>query len=199
MKHVLIAYVSHGGQTEKIARSMSDALVQAGHRTELLDLQRAGREIDWSQFDASVLAAPIYAAGYPRPAIRFARRHRQQLNRIPSVFVSVGLAVASRTHDGRAQTRAVVDRFVARTGLRPARVELVAGSLLYSRYNFLKRYVMQRIARVEGGDTDTSRDYEYTDWAALARFMAELGRDLERETLTGPKAEPSPGQHPMLS
>lgn len=29
---------------------------------------------------------------------------------------------------------------------------------------------MRAIASVAGGDTDTARDYEYTDWDAVARF-----------------------------
>jgi hypothetical protein len=35
------------------------------------------------------------------------------------------------------------------------------------------------LSRIAGGDTDTSRDYEYTDWKALTdfarRFSASLG------------------------
>jgi len=62
---------------------------------------------------------------------------------------------------------------VRKTGWHPARVELVAGALPYSKYNFLIRYVMRRIAAKEGGDTDTSHDYEYTDWEAVDRFARD--------------------------
>jgi menaquinone-dependent protoporphyrinogen oxidase len=48
----------------------------------------------------------------------------------------------------------------------------VAGALPYTRYNFLVRFLMKRIARKAGGPTDTSRDYDFTDWAALDRFAA---------------------------
>jgi len=38
---------------------------------------------------------------------------------------------------------------------------------------------MRLISRLAGGDTDISRDYEYTDWKALThfarRFSASLG------------------------
>jgi menaquinone-dependent protoporphyrinogen oxidase len=33
---------------------------------------------------------------------------------------------------------------------------------------------MRRIAAKEGGDTDTSRDYEYTDWPAVDRFASNV-------------------------
>jgi menaquinone-dependent protoporphyrinogen oxidase len=93
---------------------------------------------------------------------------------VPSAFFSVGLAIASRTSDGRAQSLEVVEKFVKKTGWRPGRIELVAGALPYSKYNFLIRFVMRRITAKEGGDTDTSRDYEYTDWPAVDRFALEL-------------------------
>jgi menaquinone-dependent protoporphyrinogen oxidase len=106
--------------------------------------------------------------------VRFVREHRQLLEKIPSAFFSVGLAVASRTHDGAAQSRGIVDKFLTATGWHPERVELVAGALPYSKYNFLVRFVMRRISAKEGGDTDTSRDYEYTDWSSVDRFAREL-------------------------
>ena len=44
-----------------------------------------------------------------------------------------------------------------------AAVKHVAGALLYTRYNIFKRWIMKRIVAKAGGDTDVSRDYDYTD------------------------------------
>jgi menaquinone-dependent protoporphyrinogen oxidase len=38
--------------------------------------------------------------------------------------------------------------------------------------------VMKRIARKAGGDTDTTRDYVYTDWNDVRRFAEEFGRSV---------------------
>ena len=35
---------------------------------------------------------------------------------------------------------------------------------------------MKRIVRKAGGDTDTSRDYEYTNWADLRGFADRFNR-----------------------
>jgi len=35
---------------------------------------------------------------------------------------------------------------------------------------------MKRITAREGGDVDTSRDYEYTDWGALDRFTSQFAQ-----------------------
>ena len=68
----------------------------------------------------------------------------------------------------------MIDGFIKATGWRPARTLPVAGALLYTKYNFFIRFVMRRISRQAGGPTDTSRDYQFTDWAAIDRFVAEL-------------------------
>jgi menaquinone-dependent protoporphyrinogen oxidase len=65
----------------------------------------------------------------------------------------------------------------------------VAGALPYTRYNFLIRFMMRRIVKTEGGDTDTSRDYEYTDWAAVDRFAAEF---VDEVTASRPIGVPLP-------
>jgi menaquinone-dependent protoporphyrinogen oxidase len=39
---------------------------------------------------------------------------------------------------------------------------------------------MRRIVAKAGGDTDTSRDYEYTDWNQVRGFARDFGRLFER-------------------
>lgn len=189
MANVLIAYATREGQTEKIARRMAEAVRADGHDAELFDTDHPTRPIELERFQAILVGGPIHARGYPRSIERFVRRHKELLDRVPSAFFSVGLAVASRTSDGRAQTLELVEQFVKRTGWRPRRVELIAGALLYSKYNFLVRFVMRRIAAHEGGDTDTSRDYEYTDWPAVVRFATEVAREQRAIPAPGARAD----------
>jgi len=53
-------------------------------------------------------------------------------------------------------------------------VTQVAGALKYTQYDFFTRLLMKRIAKKEGRTTDTSRDYEYTDWNAVRQFVKEF-------------------------
>ena len=61
-------------------------------------------------------------------------------------------------------------RFIRRTGWTPATFREIAGALRYTRYGWLKRRIMRRIVARVGGDTDASRNYEYTDWNDLRAF-----------------------------
>jgi menaquinone-dependent protoporphyrinogen oxidase len=115
--------------------------------------------------------------------IHFVKRHRAELEGVPAALLSVSLTQANAqdpTCKPEVRLRAhkdverMLEDFYASTGFRPKRVSAVAGALPYSRYNPLIRYIMKRISRRAGGPTDTSRDYELTDWAALDQFIAEF-------------------------
>jgi menaquinone-dependent protoporphyrinogen oxidase len=174
MARVLIVYASRNGQTGKIAQCIAATVRELGHVPELADAARLPVELDLHGFGAVIVGSPVIGGGYMRPVVRFVRKNRELLARLPTAFFSVGLAVLSRTSDGRAQTMRLVEKLVARTGWRPDQVELVAGALPYTRYGPLVRWVMRRIVAKEGGDIDVTRDHEYTDWSALDRFATRF-------------------------
>jgi menaquinone-dependent protoporphyrinogen oxidase len=52
---------------------------------------------------------------------------------------------------------------------------MFSGALQYTRYNFLKRQLMKKIAKDKGSqDLDTSRDYIYTEWDGVKHFTEEF-------------------------
>jgi len=80
------------------------------------------------------------------------------------------MAAANDKPEARVEMDKWLASFAAKTGWTPGCVEHVAGALPYTKYNFLTRWVMKRIAREQGNATDTTRDHEYTDWEALGGF-----------------------------
>jgi menaquinone-dependent protoporphyrinogen oxidase len=193
MAEVLILFATREGQTEKIARRMAAVLEAKGHRVDLRDVDRTSRELDLRRYQAIFVGSPVRVGSYLPSIVRFVRHQRDVLERVPAAFFSVSLSVAphsgGRKSDGGAETMRVVEKFTGTTGWRPRRVELIAGALPYSKYNFLVRFVMRRISAAAGGDTDTSRDYEYTDWNAVDRFASEFV-----DQAVGARPAQSPGQ-----
>lgn len=57
---------------------------------------------------------------------------------------------------------------------REGQTEMIAGALMYSKYSLPLKWIMKRIARIAGEDTDTSKDYEYTDWKRVKRYAEQL-------------------------
>lgn len=176
MSRILVFYGTTEGQTAKVARFLGDTLRAGGLSTDVVDARTASPSPDG--YDAVIVAASVHASGYQRAVQGWVRAHAQELNDKPTAFISVCLAVLQHEPKVQHELAAINDRFLTSTGWRPAKTKNVAGALLYSRYNWLKRWAMVRIVRKAGGDTDTSRDYEYTDWADLRAFAEEVAQSL---------------------
>jgi menaquinone-dependent protoporphyrinogen oxidase len=110
------------------------------------------------------------------------------LERITTAFLSVTLSEAGaemldKTPVEHAQFALDVDRMLGKffneTQWLPTLSKPVAGALLYTRYNFLLRLIMRRIARKAGAATDTSRDFDYTDWVGLDKFVDDLAEVIQ--------------------
>ena len=89
---------------------------------------------------------------------------------VPSVFLSVSMAAANVLNraDARRWLKNWDEAFFAKTGWKPAHVEHVAGAQKFRKYDPITKWFMRRIAMEQGYETDTTRDHEYTDWAASA-------------------------------
>jgi len=191
MKTIGILYATREGQTKRIAEYIAAGLVARGFKTEVRNLAD-GLDIDLQRYMAVVLAASIHAGRHEAEMVKFVKNHVGELGSLPTAFVSVMLSQAGverpkATDTDRARFTAdvqgVLDAFFKKTGWRPNRVMPVAGALLYTKYNFFVRFVMKQIARKAGAETDTSRDYEYTDWTALDRFVDVLCKEYSEKII----------------
>ena len=94
---------------------------------------------------------------------------------MPTALFQVSLTSANPDAAHTATARSLVDELCQGSGFDPDVVGMFAGALLYTRYGWLKRHLMQAISRHQGGDVDTSRDYDYTDWEAVEHFARDVG------------------------
>ena len=173
---VLIAYSSTEGQARKIAGFMAEVLGEAGYRADVVDVASPQASLVQPVYSMAILGGSVHVGQHADALARFVKLQQPWMRGIPVAFFSVSLTAARQDEAGRAGSARMMREFLARTGLEPVRSGCFAGALRYSRYGFLKRLVMRRIARKEGGGTDLSRDFEYTDWQAVRRFVLEFAR-----------------------
>lgn len=169
---VLIVYNSRHGQTARIAERIRDVAATIDGVTPTLEGVNAINENDVALADVFIVAGSIHFDRHDRKIARFVREHLSAMASRSSALVSVSGTMAR--FGGRDHAQRYADTFLEKTGWIPDRVELVAGAITYTKYGFLLRWVMRRIASREGLDTDTSRDYEYTDWEALDQFTRDF-------------------------
>ena len=175
MCDVPVFFATSEGQTRRIAEVLAGTLRELGLSSDAIDVSSPGaRTLDWGAVRAAIVAASIHMGKHQQAAEAFVRAHLAGLATRPTVFISVSLAICSKNPEEAAKARAIARAFPVRLGWRPARVECVAGRLAYRQYGFLTRWMMKRIAAAEGGPTDTSRNHEMTDWAAVRQIATEV-------------------------
>ena len=182
---VPVFFATSEGQTRVIAEHLAELLKEHGFTSHAIDMASPDAEaIDWSRVRGAFVGASIHMQKHQRQARHFVAGHAADLNRIPSAFFSVSLSAASAKTDEVKAAQAIADAFPPAHGWRPAIVISLAGRLAYTKYGFLTRFLMKTIARKEGAPTDTSRDYELTDWKQVDQ-LAEQVAERVREAKAG--------------
>lgn len=172
MSDVLILYASKHGHTAKIVSRMAQAVRDDGVTAHVHDVE-AATELVPSDYDGVIVGASIHAGHHQRAIVDWAKKHAEVLTAMPSAFFSVCLTAADDNDESRVATRKYIDDFVDGTGWTPRSTTTFAGALQYLEYDFATRLLVRLMMRHDGHPTDTSRDYDYTDWHAVDRFGHE--------------------------
>ena len=185
MVRTLVVYGTTDGHTRKIAFALAEALRAERCSVHVAEAARGYGALTPAGYDGVIVAASVHGGQYQRAVVRWVRAHAAALNRVPSAFVSVSLGVLDRRPDAQRAVDETMQRLYSQSGWYPTVTKAVAGALLYTRYGWLKRWIMRRIVRKAGGDVDTTRDYEYTDWIALRELARRFAARLARRELVG--------------
>jgi menaquinone-dependent protoporphyrinogen oxidase len=189
MKPLLVVYATREGHTRRIAEHVAATMRARNDVVDVVDAASVAAGFDVSRYGGVVLAASLHGGKHEREMVDFVKANHAALDRVTTAFLSVSLTEAGvedrtapfeRRAKAAEEVKAAVEAFCHETGLHPSRIWPVAGALLYREYGVLKRLVLQMIVRRGGGDTDTSRDYDYTDWEALDRFVRGMAEEMER-------------------
>ncbi|AHG20516.1 protoporphyrinogen oxidase [Chania multitudinisentens RB-25] len=167
----LILYLSRDGQTRSIASYIASKL-QDSLSCDVIDLLQVDT-IELDQYQQILIGASV-RYGHFHPALeKFAKRYAEQLNRIPSAFFAVNLT-ARKSEKRSPQTNAYTRKFLLVSPWQPKQCAVFAGALRYPRYRWFDRVMIRFIMKMTGGETDTSREVEYTDWQQVERFTQEF-------------------------
>lgn len=169
----LIIYHSKYGQTEKISNRIAAHLEPHRFTVITYDISFLDQSMSFEDVDLVVIGAPIYAAKHSKRLARFIRKHHDELKNTVSAFFFVSLSAAG-TASQKDDALHCAEEFLAQTDWIPDLQKTFAGSLPYLEYGWLTRFLMKWIVKKAGGDTDTTKNHEYTDWKRVDRFTNEL-------------------------
>lgn len=186
MKPILVLYATREGHTRRIAEFLAASVRLNGGQTTVVNAADFESSFQFDDFSGAFVAASVHQGYHEKELVQFVKRHLAALSGIPSVFFSVSLsqagaedATASPEHRAKAsgEVQKMIDVFLQETGWCPTIVKPVAGALMYTKYNFLIRFIMKRIARKERASTDTSKDHEFTNWVGLHELVQEFVKE----------------------
>jgi menaquinone-dependent protoporphyrinogen oxidase len=174
MTRILVIYGTTDGYTRKVAHRL--AMMLRVYDVDVDVVRAGGADVVMEDYSGIIVCASVHGGHYQRRVARWVRAHAAALADTRTAFVSVCLGVLQNDPKVDRDLDAIAQRFFNTTGWQPTRVKKIAGALLYRQYGWLKRWIMKRIVAKAGGDVDTSKNYEYTDWADLQAFVDEFVR-----------------------
>ncbi|MBW8192773.1 menaquinone-dependent protoporphyrinogen IX dehydrogenase [Neiella marina] len=171
---VLLIFTSREGQTDKITQTMAEQLEALGHHVErrLLTANTAPMS-DLSSFDWVVVGGSIHYGKHEAFLANFIQRHLSGLSQTQTAFFSVNLT-ARKADKNTPETNPYLNKFLSQVGWVPTRTQVFAGALLYSQYNWHDKLIIRFIMWLTKGNTDTSKDIDYTNWPSVKAFARSL-------------------------
>lgn len=163
----IILYVTHDGQTKKIAEFIASLLDGEVTLAALVD------SVSLMEFDRIIIGASVRYGHFDRALYEFVQKNTALLHQKRAVFFGVNLT-ARKVGKDSIETNVYVRKFLQRIAWTPTLVAVFAGALLYPRYTWFDRVMIQFIMRLTGGETDTSKEIEYTDWEKVKSFAQKI-------------------------
>ncbi|PML93297.1 menaquinone-dependent protoporphyrinogen IX dehydrogenase [Vibrio breoganii] len=177
MKKAALLYSTCDGQTRKISAHIESEL--EGFECESFDLASIDT-LDLLKFDRVVIGASIRYGHLSKKLYQFIQKHLVQLEQVNAAFFCVNLT-ARKEDQGKdtPEGSAYIKTFLKKSPWEPKLIGVFAGALRYPRYNFFDKFMIRFIMSMTGGETDTSKEVEYTNWGKVSLFtqkVAEMDR-----------------------
>jgi menaquinone-dependent protoporphyrinogen oxidase len=168
----LFLYSSREGQTKKILNYIKEEMVEFD--CDIRDLHTVG-DVDFAQYDKVLIGASIRYGHLNKKLYQFIEHNLTQLQSNKVAFFCVNLT-ARKEDQGKdtPEGSAYIKTFLKKSPWQPSLIGVFAGALYYPRYNFFDRTMIRFIMTMTGGETDTSKEVEYTNWQKVSLFTEKL-------------------------
>ncbi|MGX7058434.1 menaquinone-dependent protoporphyrinogen IX dehydrogenase [Vagococcus humatus] len=170
MTTYLILYTTVDGQTKKIAQFLAEKL--AGKVT----CQPLEEDIELQSFDKIIIGSSIRYGHFPKKLYRFVKKHQSILEEKQADFFGVNL-IARSPEKQKVENNVYVRKFLEKVTWQPKNVYIFAGALLYTKYRFFDRKMIQFIMKLTEGPTDPQVDSEFTDWKQVTSYANQLNHE----------------------
>ena len=171
-KRFLVAYATREGHTAKVADEIASVGREMGIDVDLCLVGAVDKPV--GDYDGVCLGGSIHMSNLEPELITFARENAAALSAVEASLFIVCLAANEKSEAADAEVGKYLNTFVEESGFSPGLMTAFAGALRYSTYGLVKKVVLRWIAKKSGLPTDTSHDYEFTDWDSVDAFAEDV-------------------------
>ncbi len=173
MKKALFLYSTTDGQTLKICRYLQDKL-SADFESTLLDINGVDK-LNFEAYERVIIGASIRYGHFNKKLYRFINNNLDELNGHKVAFFCVNLT-ARKEEQGKdtPEGSAYMRTFLKKSPWIPKLQGVFAGALRYPEYKLIDRWCIQFIMKITGGETDPTKEVEYTNWEKVTKFAQNI-------------------------
>ncbi|MGY4676757.1 menaquinone-dependent protoporphyrinogen IX dehydrogenase [Pasteurella sp. P03HT] len=168
----LILYSSCDGQTKKIAEFI------ALHLSGEVVIEALTEKSKIDSADNVIIGASIRYGHFNKVLNHFIKKHTTLLSQKKTAFFAVNLTARKAGKD-TPETNVYVRKFFLRTDWQPNFKAVFAGALRYPQYHFFDRIMIKLIMSMTGGETDTTKEIEYTNWDKVKLFAMQYDQFIQ--------------------
>jgi menaquinone-dependent protoporphyrinogen oxidase len=172
MSNILIIYSSSDGHTFHICERIKDLFLAKGNGVNIVSVKDI-QHLDYQVYDKILIGASIRYGKHSKLIFELIKEQLMILNKVPSAFFSVNL-VARKENKNTAETNPYLKKFLNKITWKPRLTSVFAGKIIYPKYNFFDRIMIQLIMWMTKGPTDPSTIKEYTNWNRVDEFAKDF-------------------------
>ncbi|MDC0610936.1 menaquinone-dependent protoporphyrinogen IX dehydrogenase [Vibrio sp.] len=168
MSRVLFLYSTREGQTKKILQSIEEQMEHV--KCDYFDIHELP-QIDFSHYQKVLVGASIRYGHLNKKLYEFVDQNLQQLKSRNAAFICINLT-ARKEDEGKdtPEGSVYVKTFLSKSPWQPELIGVFAGALRYPQYRWFDKMMIKLIMKMTGGETDTTKEVEYTNWKKVKIF-----------------------------
>ena len=170
MTKILIIHSSVDGHTTHICERIRS--VRNDLDIDIISLSKT-KNISLNKYEMIVIGASIRYGKYRKELFEFIEKNLNVIHSKKNAFFSVNV-VARKAEKNSTDTNPYIEKFLLKTSWKPKIIDVFAGKIEYPKYNLFDRSIIKFIMWMTNGPTDSSKNFEFTDWSKVEKFAKNL-------------------------